>query len=74
MKTAEIKYIRFMNLFGRTIPVGQLHDTEGNIILGNNKDGASVAQMLIHAETNGIEITNCQAILNLLVRTGGFGA
>lgn len=74
MKTAEIKYIRFMNLFGRTIPVGQLHDPEGTILLGNGPDGASIAQMLTYAETNGVEITNCQAILNLLVRTGGFGA
>ena len=74
MKTVEIKYIRFMNLFGRTIPVGQLHDPEGNVVLGANADGASIAQMLTYCETNNIRISNAQEILNLLVRTGGFGA
>lgn len=74
MKTVEIKYIRFMNLFGRTIPVGQLHDPEGKIVLGNTSDGASIAQMLTYCETNNLQISNAQSVLNLLVRTGGFGA
>lgn len=74
MNTVEIKYIRFMNLFGRTIPVGQLHDPQGNVVLGNGKDGASIAQMLEHCERQNLQISNAQEILNLLVRTGGFGA
>jgi len=74
MKTAEMKHIRFMNLFGRTIPVGQLHDPAGNVLLGAGPDGASIAQMLTHCEVNNIQISNAQEILNLLVRTGGFGA
>jgi hypothetical protein len=74
IKTAEIKYIRFMNLFGRTIPVGQLHDPYGKILLGDGIDGASIAQMLEYCDTHEIHITNAQEILNLLVRTGGFGA
>jgi hypothetical protein len=74
MKTVEIKYIRFMNLFGRTIPVGQLHDPQGNIILGTGTDGASIAQMLEYCEKQDLQIGNAQEILNLLVRTGGFGA
>ena len=74
MKTVEIKYIRFMNLFGRTIPVGQLYDAEGNILLGGSADGASIAQMLTYCETNNFQISNAQEILNILVRTGGFGA
>jgi hypothetical protein len=74
MKTAEIKYIRFMNLFGRTIPVGQLHDPDGKLLLGASADGASIAQMLTYCDAHEIKITNAQEILNLLVRTGGFGA
>lgn len=68
-KTAEVKYIRFQNMFGRMIATGQLHTPEGKVLL----DG-SLAQMLTVCEAEGIVLSNAQYVLNHLVRTGGFGA
>lgn len=74
MNKVEIKYVRFINRFGRTIAVGQLHDEAGKIVLGATGDGASIAQMLEYCDNSHSTISNAHEILNLLVRKGGFGA
>lgn len=65
----QIKYVKFVYMFGRQIAMGQMHDMEGKVLL----DG-SVAQMLTMIRAEGYELVNAQEVLEILVIKGGFAA
>lgn len=65
----QIKYVKFIFMFGRHLATGQLHDMNDKMLM----DG-SLAQILNFINENDADLVNAQDILNILVTKGGFAA